>query len=148
MTLALLILVVFTGSSSAQLSTNFYYKSCPKLLNTVRAGIHAAVAKEARMGASLLRLHFHDCFVNVCTIYIYYFFKKSILCLYIFFIVFSCHSVSYICILFLSFVSFYMEIIILLSFRVVTDRFFWKILLRLQESKQQLPTTDPLEGLT
>lgn len=138
MTLALLILVVFTGSSSAQLSTNFYHKSCPKLLNTVRAGIHAAVAKEARMGASLLRLHFHDCFVNVCTIYIYYFFKKSILCLYIFFIVFSCHSVSYICILFLSFVSFYMEIIILLSFRVVTDRFFWKILLRLQESKQQL----------
>ncbi|KAA0033480.1 peroxidase 4-like [Cucumis melo var. makuwa] len=66
MTLALLILVVFTGSSSAQLSTNFYYKSCPKLLNTVRAGIHAAVAKEARMGASLLRLHFHDCFVNGC----------------------------------------------------------------------------------
>ncbi|KAE8647015.1 peroxidase 4 [Cucumis sativus] len=66
LTLLLALLVMFTGSSSAQLSTNFYYKTCPKLLNTVRAGIHSAVAKEARMGASLLRLHFHDCFVNGC----------------------------------------------------------------------------------
>jgi len=27
--------------------------------------VEAAVQKEKRMGASLLRLHFHDCFVNV-----------------------------------------------------------------------------------
>ena len=47
------------------LSTHYYSSSCPKLLPTVRAVVVAAVKKEARMGASLLRLHFHDCFVNV-----------------------------------------------------------------------------------
>lgn len=65
MTFTLALLAIFMESSSAQLSPNFYYKSCPKLLGIVRAGVRSAVAKEARMGASLLRLHFHDCFVNV-----------------------------------------------------------------------------------
>ncbi|XP_022986901.1 peroxidase 4-like [Cucurbita maxima] len=64
--LALALFVVFMGNSSAHLSPDFYYKSCPKLLSTVRAGVLSAVAKEPRMGASLLRLHFHDCFVNGC----------------------------------------------------------------------------------
>eukprot|EP00253_Pinus_taeda_P025729 PITA_25729 len=31
----------------------------------VEAGVKQAVATEKRMGASLLRLHFHDCFVNL-----------------------------------------------------------------------------------
>ncbi|KAG6570628.1 Peroxidase 4, partial [Cucurbita argyrosperma subsp. sororia] len=64
--LALALFAVFMGHSSAHLSPEFYYKSCPKLLSTVQAGVRSAVAKEPRMGASLLRLHFHDCFVNGC----------------------------------------------------------------------------------
>ncbi|XP_052186343.1 peroxidase 4-like [Diospyros lotus] len=64
---SLVLLVVFMGRpSSAQLSTNFYSKSCPKLLSTVKSVVKSAVSKEKRMGASLLRLHFHDCFVNGC----------------------------------------------------------------------------------
>ncbi|CAL1368535.1 unnamed protein product [Linum trigynum] len=63
---AFLLVVAFAGKSSAQLSTNFYSKSCPKLLTTVRSAVKSAVAKERRMAASLLRLHFHDCFVNGC----------------------------------------------------------------------------------
>ncbi|KAL3752499.1 peroxidase 4-like [Eucalyptus grandis] len=54
------------GSASAQLSTNFYSKSCPNVLSTAKSVVQSAVSKERRMGASLLRLFFHDCFVNGC----------------------------------------------------------------------------------
>ncbi|GMI73234.1 peroxidase 52 [Hibiscus trionum] len=64
--LTFLLLVVVLGSSNAQLSTNFYSKSCPNLLPTVKSTVRSAVSKETRMGASLLRLFFHDCFVNGC----------------------------------------------------------------------------------
>ncbi|KAG8471397.1 hypothetical protein CXB51_036238 [Gossypium anomalum] len=64
--LTLFLLVLFHGSTNAKLSTNFYSKSCPNLLPTVKFIVHSAIMKEARMGASLLRLFFHDCFVNGC----------------------------------------------------------------------------------
>lgn len=48
----------------AQLSANFYASSCPKALSTIRTAVRNAVSSEKRMGASLLRLHFHDCFVQ------------------------------------------------------------------------------------
>ncbi|KAI3458438.1 hypothetical protein Pfo_015101 [Paulownia fortunei] len=64
-TLAILLLFL-TRSSSAQLSTEFYSKSCPNLFTTVKSVVHSAIQNEARMGASLLRLFFHDCFVNGC----------------------------------------------------------------------------------
>lgn len=62
---AIVVVVLLMGSSCAQLSTNFYSKTCPKLLSTVKPVVQSAVSNEKRMGASLLRLHFHDCFVNV-----------------------------------------------------------------------------------
>ncbi|XP_024975179.1 peroxidase 4-like, partial [Cynara cardunculus var. scolymus] len=55
-----------TSTSSAQLTTGFYSKTCPKVFHTVGSVVRSAVSKEKRMGASLLRLHFHDCFVNGC----------------------------------------------------------------------------------
>ncbi|KAL1060544.1 hypothetical protein V6Z11_1Z089800 [Gossypium hirsutum] len=64
--LTLFLLVLFHGSTNAKLSTNFYSKSCPNLLPIVKFIVHSAIMKEARMGASLLRLFFHDCFVNGC----------------------------------------------------------------------------------
>ncbi|KAK4363566.1 hypothetical protein RND71_018807 [Anisodus tanguticus] len=57
---------LMAGSSSAQLTTGFYSKSCPKLYETVKSVVRSAIQKETRMGASLLRLFFHDCFVNGC----------------------------------------------------------------------------------
>ncbi|XP_050385880.1 peroxidase P7-like [Argentina anserina] len=58
--------LMFMGTTTAQLSTNFYSKSCPRLFSTVKSTVHTAIRNEPRMGASLLRLHFHDCFVNGC----------------------------------------------------------------------------------
>ena len=52
---------------SAQLSSEDYYDaSCPAALLTIRSAVATAVLLDRRMGASLLRLHFHDCFVQGC----------------------------------------------------------------------------------
>ncbi|CAL5061044.1 unnamed protein product [Urochloa decumbens] len=64
--LSLLLVLAMSSAASAQLSSTFYDTSCPKALATIKSAVDAAVAQEARMGASLLRLHFHDCFVQGC----------------------------------------------------------------------------------
>jgi len=53
-------------TSNAQLTTTFYQSSCPNVNNIVFGVVHRAIINETRMAASLLRLHFHDCFVNGC----------------------------------------------------------------------------------
>ncbi|KAF5207543.1 Peroxidase [Thalictrum thalictroides] len=50
----------------AQLSVGFYATTCPSVFDTVRTATLSAINTEARMGASLIRLFFHDCFVNGC----------------------------------------------------------------------------------
>ncbi|KAG6509394.1 peroxidase 4-like [Zingiber officinale] len=62
----LAVLVLLSGTSSAQLSTSYYSYSCPSLSSTVKGAVQSAINSEKRMGASLLRLFFHDCFVNGC----------------------------------------------------------------------------------
>ncbi|XP_021732590.1 peroxidase P7-like [Chenopodium quinoa] len=52
--------------SKEQLSIDYYYYTCPKVLDIVRDTVVEAIKNETRTGASLLRLHFHDCFVNGC----------------------------------------------------------------------------------
>lgn len=59
-------LFLMSGTSLAQLTPDFYTLTCPKVFEVVGSVVKAAVLREKRMGASLLRLHFHDCFVNVC----------------------------------------------------------------------------------
>jgi hypothetical protein len=56
------------GTSSAQLSTGFYSSSCPGVYDAVKSVVQSAVASEQRMGASIVRLFFHDCFVQVRTL--------------------------------------------------------------------------------
>ncbi|CAN4080132.1 unnamed protein product [Withania somnifera] len=56
----------FKSNSDGDLYPQYYYKSCPKVLEIVKSVVAKAVAREARMAASLLRLHFHDCFVKGC----------------------------------------------------------------------------------
>lgn len=63
---AILLLLGLAAAASAQLSATFYDASCPSALATIKSAVTAGVSKEPRMGASLLRLHFHDCFVQGC----------------------------------------------------------------------------------
>ncbi|KAI3890395.1 hypothetical protein MKX03_028217 [Papaver bracteatum] len=64
--LIVVVLVSVAVPSADALSTTFYHKVCPKALPTIKKVVNDAVNREGRMGASLLRLHFHDCFVNGC----------------------------------------------------------------------------------
>ncbi|KAL7149496.1 hypothetical protein ABFS83_05G045000 [Erythranthe nasuta] len=65
--LALMLVLSHVPASEAQLSPpTFYDTTCPNALATIRTSIRQAVARERRMAASLIRLHFHDCFVQGC----------------------------------------------------------------------------------
>ncbi|XP_027932331.1 peroxidase A2-like [Vigna unguiculata] len=52
--------------TNAQLSPTFYRTTCPNLFNIVFQVIFQASNNDPRIGASLVRLHFHDCFVQGC----------------------------------------------------------------------------------
>ncbi|KAI3767975.1 hypothetical protein L2E82_18404 [Cichorium intybus] len=53
-------------TNGGYLYPQFYDHSCPQVTNIVRSIVTQAVAQDPRMAASLLRLHFHDCFVKGC----------------------------------------------------------------------------------
>ncbi|KAG8503471.1 hypothetical protein CXB51_001443 [Gossypium anomalum] len=61
-----MLLVLSFSTCQAQLSSTFYGDTCPNALSTIRTSITSAIARECRMAASLIRLHFHDCFVQGC----------------------------------------------------------------------------------
>ncbi|KAI3821005.1 hypothetical protein L1987_08561 [Smallanthus sonchifolius] len=54
------------GLRSSGLSPGFYSQSCPQANDIVMSVLKSAISKDPRMAASLLRLHFHDCFVQGC----------------------------------------------------------------------------------
>ncbi|WCJ22361.1 Peroxidase superfamily protein [Euphorbia peplus] len=58
--------LVLNHHSDAQLSTTFYATTCPNVSSIVSNVIQQALLSDPRIGASLLRLHFHDCFVDGC----------------------------------------------------------------------------------
>ncbi|KAB5539067.1 hypothetical protein DKX38_016600 [Salix brachista] len=62
----ILMLFFLSTACQAKLSSSFYDKSCPNAESAIRTAISAAIARERRMAASLIRLHFHDCFVQGC----------------------------------------------------------------------------------
>ncbi|KAJ7979727.1 Peroxidase [Quillaja saponaria] len=51
--------------TNAQLTTTFYDDTCPDLHTIIRSVVEDALQTDPRIGASIIRLHFHDCFVNV-----------------------------------------------------------------------------------
>ncbi|EOA23341.1 hypothetical protein CARUB_v10019421mg [Capsella rubella] len=64
--IALGCLTLRASMSDAQLTPTFYDTSCPNVTNIVRDTIVNELRSDPRIAASILRLHFHDCFVNGC----------------------------------------------------------------------------------
>uniref|UniRef100_A0A7N0RJA5 Peroxidase n=1 Tax=Kalanchoe fedtschenkoi TaxID=63787 RepID=A0A7N0RJA5_KALFE len=64
--LLLCVVSLLSCAANAQLTPDFYARTCPRLKFTVRDAMRQAVQREPRMAASILRLFFHDCFVNGC----------------------------------------------------------------------------------
>lgn len=60
------IVFAFLQCTSAQLSPTFYQTTCPNVTTIVGQVIQQALQNDSRIAASLLRMHFHDCFVNGC----------------------------------------------------------------------------------
>ncbi|XXG85971.1 hypothetical protein AAC387_Pa11g0965 [Persea americana] len=61
-----IVVVFLAGVTTAQFSSDFYDQVCPQALPTIKMIVEQAIGLEPRMGASLLRLYFHGCFVNGC----------------------------------------------------------------------------------
>ncbi|XP_022862452.1 peroxidase 9-like [Olea europaea var. sylvestris] len=54
------------GGSYLGLTPEFYDYSCPQANEIIMSVLEKAISENPRMAASLLRLHFHDCFVQGC----------------------------------------------------------------------------------
>lgn len=61
----LLTLLMLCSVARSQLRTDFYASSCPNVFRILRKEVQKTITNEMRIAASLLRLQFHDCFVNV-----------------------------------------------------------------------------------
>ncbi|CAL5077480.1 unnamed protein product [Urochloa decumbens] len=69
--LLMVVLMCTAGSSAAAaagplLDVGFYSKTCPAAEDIVRNETEAAIKESPDLAAALLRLHYHDCFVQGC----------------------------------------------------------------------------------
>ncbi|KAB1208222.1 Peroxidase 25 [Morella rubra] len=61
-----LVIISLSLCVQSQLKTGFYSSTCPRAEATVRSTVEAHFNKDPTIAAGLLRLHFHDCFVQGC----------------------------------------------------------------------------------
>ena len=64
--LQLILAILVLGVANGQLKQDFYKKTCPATEYIVRKTTAPYISKDPTLAAPLLRLHFHDCFVRVC----------------------------------------------------------------------------------
>lgn len=53
------------SASDPPLTLDYYAKTCPTIFEIVRKEMECAVLSDPRNAALIVRLHFHDCFVQV-----------------------------------------------------------------------------------
>lgn len=75
--LILLSILMFGVLGNAQLTSDFYSTTCPNVTVIARGLIEQASRSDVRLTAKVMRLHFHDCFVNVRSISILVLSKKK-----------------------------------------------------------------------
>lgn len=66
------VILVMLLPVKGQLKTGFYSSSCPKAEDIVRSTVESYYNKDPSIAAGLLRLHFHDCFVQVYISHVHY----------------------------------------------------------------------------
>lgn len=59
------------GSARAQLSVDYYSKTCPNAEDIVRKEMIQILSVAPSLAAPFLRMHFHDCFVRVMLNYMH-----------------------------------------------------------------------------
>lgn len=97
--LLVIIVTFFIGTCDGQLAFRFYAQTCPNAESIVLSVVQDAIARDPTVAAALLRLHFHDCFVEVSLSYIHTystfpnsFFFSSFLAYLLFIIIFPITS--------------------------------------------------------
>ncbi|WOL02078.1 hypothetical protein Cni_G10797 [Canna indica] len=63
---AVFLSLLASAARAQQLSPSFYATTCTNLESIVSSVMSEVVGRDPRMGASVIRLFFHDCFVNGC----------------------------------------------------------------------------------
>ncbi|XWS27002.1 hypothetical protein CRYUN_Cryun26dG0078600 [Craigia yunnanensis] len=61
-----LMMVLLVEGQGSGLQNGFYSSSCPKAEALVRSTVESHFSKDPTIAAGILRLHFHDCFVQGC----------------------------------------------------------------------------------